>query len=79
MGYAAGTAGAAGVTSLIRWAEQPVPQAELCNSAWLKYSRSTLLRHSSSSHLCKRKVPLDLSILYPERTDVPEISSLSFS
>jgi hypothetical protein len=23
---------------------------------------------------CKRKVPLDLSILYPERTDVPGIS-----
>ena len=26
---------------------------------------------------CKRKVPLDLSILYPERTDVPGISSLT--
>jgi hypothetical protein len=31
------------------------------------------------SHRCKRKVLLDLSILSPERTDVPGIGSLVFS
>jgi hypothetical protein len=46
--YAAGAAGAAGITSFIRWAEQPGPQAELRNSAWLEYDCGTVPRHSSS-------------------------------
>jgi hypothetical protein len=52
IGYATG---AAGVTSFIRWAEQPGPQAESRHSAWLEYDWSTLLRHSSSSHLANAR------------------------